>query len=314
MASRAKVALLAGGLGGARLAPALCQALGGHRLSVIANVGDDLDWFGLRVCPDLDSVTYALADCWDRERGWGRRGETFRVRDALVALGANAWFSVGDADLALHLERTARLRAGESLSAITRELSRRLGIDVAVLPASNEPCPTRFRLRDGRILEFQQWYVREGARPEVQETLLSKGTPARAALEAVDGADAVVLAPSNPVTSVGAILALEGMWEAVRSVARRIAVSPVVVGRTIDNPAIEHHQLARRRVLAAEGLEDRPGSIAGRYADLVQVFVLDHRDGGETEEVRRAGLEAVATDVLDDRRLAETLAGLVAGS
>lgn len=313
MAAARKVVLLAGGLGGARLAPALGRALGSGRLTVVANVGDDLDWFGLRVCPDLDSVLYALAGLWDHERGWGRRGETFQVRDALRALGADSWFGVGDGDLATHLERTALLASGRTPGEVAAELSYRLGVtDVEVLPASELPTPTRLRLRDGRVVDFQEWYVREAARPEVEETLLSGGTPSPVALAALAAADAVVLAPSNPVTSIGAILALDGMRDAVRRVARRIAVSPVVLARAVLSPAIEHHARARRGVLAAEGTEDRPGAIARRYAGLAQVYVLDHRDREEEHEALAAGLETVLADLLDERELALELARFLA--
>ena len=173
-ASESQVVLLTGGLGGARLAPSLRDALGPGRLTVVANVGDDLTWHGLRVCPDLDSVTYSLAGLWDSERGWGLEDETFRVRDALAGLQEPTWFNVGDRDLALHLLRTERLRAGRSLAQTTQELSRRLGVvDVEVIPASDEPSETRVLLEDGRLLHFQEWYVGERAKPELREVRLA---------------------------------------------------------------------------------------------------------------------------------------------
>jgi LPPG:FO 2-phospho-L-lactate transferase len=303
-----QVVLLAGGLGGARLAPALARTLGRGRLTVVANVGDDLEWMGLRVCPDLDSIVYALAGVWDRERGWGRRDETFRVREGLAALGAPAWFGVGDADVSLHLARTRLLRAGASLTAVTRRLSRSIGVrDTDVVPASDEWARTRFSTRDGRRLGFQEWYVQERAHPRIRRTLLSHAAPSAAALAAVHRADAVVLGPSNPVTSIGAILALRGVAAAVRGVARRVAVSPVVARRAASSPTVAHHARARRRVLEATGHRDRAASIAERYAGLVDGFVLDDADEAEASAVRRLGLRAELADLLDEERLAETL-------
>ncbi|MGH3087141.1 MAG: 2-phospho-L-lactate transferase CofD family protein, partial [Rubrobacteraceae bacterium] len=306
--SNSNVVLLTGGLGGARLAPCLRDALGPGRLTVIANVGDDLSWHGLRVCPDLDSVTYALAGVWDSERGWGLREETFRVRDEIVALGAAVWFNVGDKDLAHHLLRGDRLREGHSLTDATRELSRRLGVeDVEVLPASDEPCETHMLLEDGRLLHFQEWYVGERAKPELREVRLAGGKASRAAIEAIRMADAVILGPSNPVTSIGAILALDGVEEAVKSAPRRISVSPVVAGVGSENPGVHHHALARRRVLSTIKRADDSGSIAGLHAGLTETFLLDEADAKYEKEVRRAGLEPVFANLLDAKSLAGKL-------
>jgi LPPG:FO 2-phospho-L-lactate transferase len=307
-----QVVLLAGGLGGARLAPALARVLGRGRLTVVANVGDDLEWMGLRVCPDLDSILYALAGAWDRDRGWGRRGETFRVREGLAALGAPAWFGVGDADLSLHLVRTRLLGSGASLTAVTRRLSRSIGVRGAtVVPASDAWARTRFSTRDGRRLGFQEWYVRERARPRLRRTLLSHGAPSAAAVAAVHRADAVVLGPSNPVTSIGAILSLRGFAAAVRGVGLRVAISPVVTRRAASSPTVAHHARARRRVLEATGERDRAAAIATRYADLVDWFVLDEADEAEARAIRRLGLRVELADLLDEERLAETLLALL---
>ena len=302
---------MTGGLGGARLAPSLRDALGPGRLTVVANVGDDLTWHGLRVCPDLDSVTYSLAGLWDSERGWGLEDETFRVRDALAGLQEPTWFNVGDRDLALHLLRTEQLRAGRSLAQTTQELSRRLGVvDVEVIPASDEPSETRVLLEDGRPLHFQEWYVGERAKPELREVRLACGAASGAAVQAIREADLLVLGPSNPVTSIGAILALEGIEEAVRNVPMRVAVSPVVVGVGSENPGVLHHALARQRTLATVGCTDEPGEISARYAGLVELFLVDHVDIGYEKEVHWNGLEPIRTDLLDARALANALLAL----
>jgi LPPG:FO 2-phospho-L-lactate transferase len=303
-----KIVLLAGGLGGARLAPALADAIGARSLTVIANVGDDLDWMGLRVCPDLDSIAYALAGLWDRRRGWGRRSESFRLRDALSRFGAS-WFSVGDRDLALHLTRAAHLESGKSLTAATEALVRRLGVrGVRLLPASDAlTAGTRLALCDGRTVPFQQWYVRELAWAPVRRAILARAPASRSALAALREADAVVLGPSNPIASLGAILALRGMRQAVVAAPRRLAVSPVVVGRTVRGTGLEHHARARRRLLATVGARDGPASIARLYRGLAEQFLLDGRDRSEAAGVRRAGLEPVVADLLDERRLAAAI-------
>lgn len=312
--SRPQVVLLTGGLGGARLAPCLRDVLGPGRLAVIANVGDDLTWRGLRICPDIDSVTYALAGLWDSGRGWGLRDETFHVRDALAGLDVKTWFNVGDRDLALHLLRSDHLRAGHGLTYATRDLSGRLGVvDVAVLPAGDEPAETHMLLEDGRLLHFQEWYVGEGAEPELSDVRLADGTASEAAIEAIEGADAVVFGPSNPITSIGAILALGGIEEAIRKVRRRIAVSPVVAGLEPDGAGVRHHALARRRVLATLGCADTPGDISARYSGLAESFFLDNADYlVHAEEVRRNGLQPIRADLLDPPALARAIVAAMA--
>ncbi len=307
-----QVVLLTGGLGGARLAPALRAALGPDRLTVIANSGDDLSWMGLRVCPDLDSVLYALAGRWDAARGWGLRDETWHVRDQLAALGQATWFGIGDRDLAYHLQRGEMLRGGATLTQATQLLASRLGVtDVTVLPASDAKAETQITTCDGRELHFQEWYVRDRALPEVRTTRLAQAPAAPAALAALQAAGAVILGPSNPISSIGAIVALEGIAEAVRRVPIRIAVSPVVNGIPLDSPGVCHHALARARLLAAEGAADTPAAIAPRYAGLVRWFVLDQADTEQRRAVQAAGLEPDESDLLNPPALAQQLVRLI---
>jgi LPPG:FO 2-phospho-L-lactate transferase len=306
-----RIALLTGGFGGARLIPALRDAVPPSQLSVITNVGDDLTWFGLRVCPDTDSILYSLAGLWDSQTGWGLRGESFRVRDALAALGAPPWFNVGDQDLAFHLLRASLLRSDLTLTEVTRELAQRLGVQkVAVIPASDEPSETHVVLADGRVLHFQEWYVQEEARPPVREVKVARGPASPAALTALRGSDAVVLGPSNPVSSIGTILALAGVEDAVRRAPCRIAVSPVVLGVAAGDAGIRRHARARERLLAAEEGADTPPGIASRYDGLVQHFVLDRTDSGHVPEIERLGLHPVTCDVLDAEDLARALVSL----
>lgn len=306
-----RIALLTGGFGGARLIPALRDTVSPGQLSVISNVGDDLTWFGLRVCPDTDSILYSLAGLWDSQTGWGLRGESFGVRDGLAALGVPPWFNVGDRDLAFHLLRASLLDSGLTLTEVTRELARRLGVqEVAVIPASDQPSETHVVLADGRELHFQEWYVHEEAHPPVKEVKVACGPASPAALEALRGSDAVILGPSNPVSSIGTILALAGVEDAVRRAPCRIAVSPVVLGVAAGDAGIRHHARARQRLLAAEDSADTPPDIASRYAGLVQHFLLDQADSGHVPEIERLGLDPVTCNVLNADDLARALVSL----
>lgn len=306
-----QVVLLSGGLGGARLVSTLRESVAPGHLSVIANTGDDLTWFGLRICPDVDAILYSLAGRWNAEAGWGRRGETFRTRDALADLGSPPWFNVGDLDLAFHLLRTELLHSGKTLTEATRELARRLGVQgVTVIPASDQPQETHVMLQDGRLLHFQEWYVREGAHPPVREVRVPHGPASPAALDALRHADAVILGPSNPLSSIGPILSRYGLSDLVRQVRCRIAVCPVVLGISPPDDAVSHHTRARQHLLAPEGAVDTPEGIARRYAGLVQYFVLDRADSAQVPEIERLGLNPVTCDLLDSTELARTLADL----
>jgi LPPG:FO 2-phospho-L-lactate transferase len=310
-----RIVLLSGGFGGARLIRALSEAVPAGGLRVIANVGDDFTWHGLRVCPDLDSLLYALAGRWNEVAGWGQRDETFRVGAALAALDAEAWFNVGDLDLAFQLLRADLLRSGLTLSEVTRELARRLDIrQEAVVPASDQPCETHVLLEDGRVLHFQEWYVRERAQPPVRQVRTARGPASREALEAIRGADTVVLGPSSPLASIGSILALDGVTDAVRRVRCRIAVSPVVTGARPADNAARHHARARQRLLAAEGATDTPVDIAKRYAGLVQHFVLDHVDAQQAAEIKALAMNPMTCDLLSPAEVAGALVNLSASA
>lgn len=306
-----RVTVLSGGFGGARLIPAMSEIVPSGKLTVIANVGDDLTWFGLRICPDVDSILYSLAGLWNQAAGWGLRGETFRVRDTLAAFDSRPWFNVGDLDLAFHLLRTDLLRSGLTLTEATQELARRLRIQhVKVIPASDQPRETHVVLEDGRVLHFQEWYVKERAQPPVRQVQVSRGPASPAALEALHDADTVILGPSSPVASVGPILTLDGMSDAVRRAPCRIAVCPVVLGVGPTDNAVSHHSRARQRLLAAEGAVDAPVDIAKRYVGLVQHFVLDRTDTQYVTEIRRLALNPVTCDLLSPNELANLLVRL----
>ncbi len=291
--ARTKVVALAGGVGAARFLDGLSRVLDPARLFIIGNVGDDAEIHGLHISPDLDTVVYTLAGLAHPRQGWGIRGDTFRCLQALGRLGAPVWFQLGDRDLATHLYRTARLREGAPLSRITGEIARALGVGVAVTPVSDDPVRTRVRTRRGE-LDFQTWFVRRRARDPVLDVCLegaARARPAPGVLEAIRGAAAVILCPSNPIISIGPILAVPGVREALRETPARIAaVSPIVAGRALKGPAA--------RMMRSMGMEPTARGVAELYRDLVDVFVLDRADERHAPQIERLGMRAVVTNTI----------------
>jgi len=284
---------LSGGTGGAKMVDGLAQVLGQESLSVVVNTGDDADFFGLRVCPDLDICTYTLAGVVS-ERGWGFADDGFRCLDGLRTYGREAWFGLGDRDLATHIHRTLLLRDGWRLSAVTEDIRRRLGVATTILPMSDDEVATRITTASGR-LGFQEYLVRDGAREEIAAIELEgidEARPAPGVLEAIAAADAIVIAPSSPVVSIGTILAVPGLRAAL--VARRervVAVSPIVGRRPVEGPA-------DRFLRGAGYAECSAGQMARIYADVAATFLLHEGDDDEAVAVAAAGVRPLVTDVL----------------
>jgi LPPG:FO 2-phospho-L-lactate transferase len=312
-----KVCALAGGVGGAKLAAGLQEALPSGDLTVVVNTADDFDLWGLRICPDLDTVMYTLAGISNPETGWGIAGESFDTLNMLARYGEDTWFMLGDRDLATHVLRTARLRAGETLTTVTDALSGSLGVRSVVLPMSDEKVSTVLKTPAG-LLEFQEYFVRRGQRDEVLGVELrgiEDAGPTEAVLGAVAAADVVVFCPSNPVVSVGPILALPDMREALAaSPAPKVAVSPIVGGRALKGPA--------DRMLASLGHEVSAAGVAAMYEGLVDGMVVDRVDERERPGIEALGMRVLATDAVmradaDRARLAREVAefgtGLVVG-
>jgi LPPG:FO 2-phospho-L-lactate transferase len=311
-----KVCALAGGVGGAKLASGLQNVLPPGEFSVVVNTADDFDLWGLHICPDLDTVMYTLAGISNPETGWGIVNESFETLNMLESYGEETWFKLGDRDLATHILRTSRMRSGETLTKVTAVLSGALGVESAVLPMSDDLVSTILDTPEGR-LEFQEYFVRRGQRDEVLAIELRgirDAGPTERVLAAISGADAIVLCPSNPVVSVGPILALPGMTEALASSsAPKVAVSPIIGGRALKGPA--------DRMLASLGHEVSATGVARMYAGLVDGMVVDRTDEGERAGIETLGMRVLVTqsvmrDAEDRARLAsETLefsAGLVA--
>lgn len=296
-----RLAVLCGGVGAARFLDGLVGVAPAESVTAIVNVGDDATFHGLHVSPDIDTVLYTLAGLVDEARGWGLSADTAHTQEALARLGAATWFHLGDADLATHLFRTERLRAGQPLSRVTDELRAALGLRLRVLPATDDASPTTVRT-DAGWLAFQEYFVRRGARDRVHEVRLAGGTPAPGVLEALLGADVVVIAPSNPIVSIGPILALSGVREALGSTgAAVVAVSPIVGGRAIKGPAAD--------MLASLGHDVSPVGVARMYRDLLDVLVLDEADAAHANAVAACGIRPVVTDtIMRDAAARERLA------
>ena len=286
----ARLTVLCGGLGGSRLVDALARAAGPESVTAVGNVGDDLEVHGLHVSPDLDTVLYTLAGLLDEERGWGVRDETYGALATAERLGAETWFTLGDRDLGLHLVRTELLRAGEPLSAVFARLAERLGVGVRLLPVSDDPVRTMLTTPAGE-LDFQTWFVRRRHRDDVLAVRYEGAASARPApgvVEAIEDADAVFLAPSNPFVSLGPILAVPGVAEAVAGRAGPVvAVSPLVAGKALRGPLA--------RMLETLGHEPSALGVARLYEGLASAFVLDPTDAALAPAVRALGLEAVVT-------------------
>jgi len=291
--SPGSVVALAGGVGAARFLDGLTRVLAPERIFIIGNTADDAEIHGLHISPDLDTVTYTLSGLSDPKRGWGICGDSFRCLEALSRLGADTWFQLGDRDLATHLYRTQRLRQGAKLSAITAEITAALRVRPQIVPMSDDRVRTRVCTPTGE-LEFQTYFVKRRARDKVVSVRFegaTEATPAPGVLEAIAGAEAIILCPSNPFISIGPILAIPGIRESLRSKRDRVAaISPIVGGRALKGPAAAMMKSMRLRPAAIE--------VARLYADFVGTFVLDDVDRAQAAAVEKLGIRPVVTNTV----------------
>ena len=280
------IVVLTGGTGGAKFVQGLVQVAPRRELAFIVNTGDDLTWWGMNVSPDLDSITYALAGRLSRERGWGVEGDTFERLETMRRLGAPAWFQVGDRDLELHKSRTEMLAAGKSLSQATEEIARGMGIESRILPMSDDRVETRIQTPEGE-LNFQEYFVRERYQVAVERVFFvgaERARPAPGVVEAIKQAACVLIAPSNPVTSIGPILAVPGIREALRETKARVAaVSPIVGGAAVSGPA--------GVLMRTQGLAVSAAGMAKNYADFLDVLIVDEKDAADRELVELLGVD-----------------------
>jgi len=288
------VVALAGGVGAARFLSGLLRAVDPRDVAVIVNTGDDRVFYGVHVSPDVDIVTYTLAGCVDRARGYGIEGDTTSVIDALGALGHETWFRLGDRDFAHCQHRTWRLAQGAGLAEITDELRRALGVVARILPMSEAACPTIVELGGARRVHFEEYLARDGAPDDVEDVDLSAAAaaqPGPGVLEAIANAEMILLCPSNPIVSIAPILALEGVRAAIRDApAPVVAITPIVGGVPVKGPA--------DRLLRGLGIEVSARGVAGLYADFADGFVLDERDAAEAAAIEALGLRVRVADTL----------------
>jgi LPPG:FO 2-phospho-L-lactate transferase len=298
-----KVTALAGGVGGAKLLIGLQAALVPGDLTAIVNTGDDSVIYGVLVSPDVDIVTYWLAGIADTDRGWGIEGDGFEVVTALGELGAEAWFRLGDRDLATCIHRTERLRAGASPTAVADEIRIGLGVPTRILPMSDEPVRTKIHSGD-ETFEFQEWFVKERQAPVVTGIELAgidNAKPGPGVLDSITEADVVALCPSNPIVSIGPILALPEVRERLAAHPRVVAVSPIVEGAPIKGPA--------DKLLSAAAVDVSASGVAGLYRDFCDAFVVDEKDAPEASRVEELGMEPIVTDtIMIDAAASERLA------
>jgi LPPG:FO 2-phospho-L-lactate transferase len=295
-----RVLALCGGIGGAKLALGLYAELGAGRLTVVVNTGDDFEHLGLHVSPDLDTVLYTLAGLADPDRGWGRAGETWNFMAALAELGGETWFALGDRDLALHIERTRRLRAGERLTAITADLARRLHVGACIAPMSDEPVRTIVHTPDGPMA-FQHYFVKHRCAPKVTRIAFegpdsARPGPAFTDVLADPALRAIVLCPSNPYLSIDPILSVPGVRAALaRAAAPVVAVSPVIGGEAVKGPTA--------KIMRELGVAVTSKTIADHYHGLVEGLVIDEADAGEARQVGvRCAVTRTLMKSLDDKR------------
>jgi LPPG:FO 2-phospho-L-lactate transferase len=288
-----KVVALAGGVGGAKLADGLAQALAAEDLTIIVNTGDDFEHLGLTICPDLDTVCYTLAGSANPETGWGRAEETWHALESLAELGGPTWFRLGDFDLGLHLERSRRLHAGHSLSQITYEFCNSWGIRPRILPMSDDKVPTWVYTNEGE-LPFQEYFVHRQCYPRVTGFRfdgVERAHPAPGVVDALQKADIVVICPSNPWVSIGPILEIPGLRLLLEEMhSPVIAVSPIIGGQAVKGPAAKMYEEL--------GIQPSAITVARQYGALLDGFVLDNVDADQAQQVREMGIEPWVTITL----------------
>jgi LPPG:FO 2-phospho-L-lactate transferase len=292
-----RLVALAGGTGAAKFLRGLLGLVDPRDLTIIVNTGDDAEIWGLHVSPDLDTVCYTLGGWIDEARGWGVRDESFHALDQIARFGEPTWFNLGDRDLAIHLHRTRLLREGRTLSEVTRSIASRIGLEATVLPMSDQPLRTRLRAADG-WLDFQEYFVRDKAQVDVRQVSYAgaeAALPAPGVVEAIHAATHVIVCPSNPITSIGPILAVSGIAHALAATgAATAAISPIVGHDAVSGPA--------GRLMAAAGLPVSAAGVGRAYASWLDVLLFDERDSEQTTEIKQLGIRPVTAQTIMARR------------
>ena len=287
------ITALAGGVGAARFLTGLVKLVNGKDLSIIVNTGDDIELFGLHISPDVDIVTYTLAGIVDEEKGWGVKGDTFHCLEALRKLHGEVWFNLGDRDLATHIFRTNLLKSGLKLSEVTARVSRLLGLKVTILPMTDDKFETRVLIEEG-LVHFEEYFVKRGGKDEVLGVDFlgaDRAKPAAGVLESIREAELVIVCPSNPIVSIGTILAVNGVRDAIRRTdAKKVAISPIIAGAPVKGPA--------DKLMRGLGLEVSAYAVAKLYSDFLDTFVLDVADAAEKDKIEKLGIEVKVTNTI----------------
>jgi len=288
-----KITCLAGGVGAARFLQGLVKTISKEDISVVVNTGDDIEFHGLNVSPDLDTIMYTLAGIVDEKKGWGIRRDTFHCLEALEEYGCETWFKLGDKDLATHIYRTSLLKDGLSLSEVTSRLRQSLGLRAKILPMTNDKVETKIATKNGTI-HFQEYLVKRGAQDKVINVIfdgVEKAHPVPEVIDSIMDADLIIVCPSNPVVSIGTILSVKGVRKALKETkAAVVAISPIVGGAPIKGPA--------DKLMRSSGLEVSAYSVAKLYRDFLDVFVVDHIDRGERKRIEALGVRTVETNTI----------------
>lgn len=287
------IVVLAGGVGAARFLQGVVQVVPQEQLTVIANTGDDRVFYGLHVSPDIDIVMYTLAGLVDEAQGWGIRNDTYHTMQQLTSYGNEDWFALGDRDLATHIHRTNLLQQGKTLSEVTDHLRQQLGLTLRILPMSNQPIPTHIQTPEG-LFHFEEYFVKRRSSDEVQDVRFvgaREAKPAPGVLDAIKQADAILIAPSNPIVSIGSILAVPGIHDALHEASGTIvAVSPIVGGMPIKGPA--------DKLMRGLGIEVSAVGVTRCYRDFLDVMVIDERDAHLAQEIEDLGIPTVVTNTI----------------
>jgi LPPG:FO 2-phospho-L-lactate transferase len=287
------ITALAGGVGAAKLLTGLTKIVAHEELTVIVNTGDDIELHGLHISPDLDIAAYSLAGIVDEEKGWGIKGDTFHCLETLKQYTGSEWFNLGDRDFAAHIFRTTLLRQGCTLTEVTQKISDALGVKAKILPMTDDKFETRIVTKEGTI-HFEEYMVKRGAIDEVLGVDFfgaKKAHPAPGVIDAICDADQVIVCPSNPVVSVGTILAVKGIREALRQTkAKKVAVSPIIAGLPVKGPA--------DKLLRGLGCEVSAFGVAKLYADFLETFVIDAADASDKQRIEKLGMKVKVADTL----------------
>lgn len=288
-----RVTCLAGGVGAARFLQGLVKIMPQENLTVIVNTGDDIELYGLHISPDPDIVMYTLAGLVDKEKGWGIQGDTFNFLDMLQQYGLETWFKLGDRDLATHIYRTQLLRDGGLLSEVTQKLCKALRLKVKILPVTNQKIAPQI-ITDAGKMHFEEYFVKRGATDRVLNVVfegVESTQPAPDIIESIQDADGIIVCPSNPVVSIGPILAVNKVRKALKETSARVAaISPIVGGATIKGPA--------DKLMRGLGLEVSAYSVAFLYRDFLDVFILDDVDKAEKEKIEKLGVKAITANTV----------------